>query len=70
FRLPPAASPQPFIRPSTLPISPRVQSSPLQAIIRPLPIIRLSSPTTNTILSSPTINNSSTIIQNGYTDPT
>ncbi|CAM4785379.1 unnamed protein product [Rotaria magnacalcarata] len=70
FRLPPAASPQPFIRPSTLPISPRVQSSPSQAIIRPLPIIRLSSPTTNTILSSPTINNSSTIIQNGYTDPT
>ncbi|CAF4466733.1 unnamed protein product [Rotaria socialis] len=70
FHLPPIASPQSFIRPSTLPISPRVQSSPSQAIIRPLPIIRLSSPTTNKILSSPTMNNSSTIIQNGHTDPT
>jgi hypothetical protein len=36
--------PRTFIRPSTLPISPRPQASPSQAIIRPLPIVRLSSP--------------------------
>ncbi len=36
-----------------MPASPRSQASPSQAIIRPLPIIRLSSPITNPTLSSP-----------------
>ncbi|CAF4524878.1 unnamed protein product [Rotaria sp. Silwood1] len=70
FHLPSVASPRPFIRPSTLPISPRPQASPSQAIIRPLPITRLSSPSTNKIFSSPTtINSSSTIISNGRISP-
>ncbi|CAF1104011.1 unnamed protein product [Rotaria sordida] len=70
FRLPSVATSRPFIRPTTLPISPRSQASPSQAIIRPLPIIRLSSPSTNKILSSPiTINSSSTIIANGHINP-
>ena len=58
----PIISPRTFIRPSTLPISPRPQASPSQAIIRPLPIVRLSSPSITTSPSS-----SSTIITNGHT---
>ncbi|CAF3042684.1 unnamed protein product [Rotaria sp. Silwood2] len=70
FHIPSVASPRPFIRPSNLPISPRPQASPSQAIIRPLPIIRLSSPSTNKLLSNPTtINSSSTIITNSHVSP-
>ena len=52
-----------------LTLSPQSASSPSQAIIRPLPIIRLASPATNKILSSPITSTSSTTMTNGRTSP-
>lgn len=50
--------------------SPRSESSPSQAIIRPLPIVRLSSPNPNKILLNSIGNNSSTIIKNDHVNTT
>lgn len=50
-------------------MSPRPQASPSQAIIRPLPVTRFSSPNPNNVFSNLTTNNSSTIIQNGHSSP-
>ena len=51
-----------------LTISPRTQPSPSQAIIRPLPIIRLMSPSIAKPLSSP-LHTPSTILTNGHSSP-
>ncbi|CAF1310190.1 unnamed protein product [Adineta steineri] len=71
YNLPSVASPRTFIRPSTLSLSPRPQLSPSQAIIRPLPIIRLSSPNINKIYSNPssTMTTPTTTTSNGRISP-
>ncbi|CAF1647708.1 unnamed protein product, partial [Adineta ricciae] len=64
--LPTLISPQIFLRPTTLSMSPRMQVSPSQAVIRPLPIIRLSSPS----LEKSSFNPSSTVTTtNGHISP-
>ncbi|UJR13650.1 hypothetical protein I4U23_000662 [Adineta vaga] len=65
LHLPTLISPRIFLRPTTLSMSPRVQVSPSQAIIRPLPIVRLSSPSFEKSFSNP----SSTITTNGHISP-